>query len=94
MPTQNGGTNSRSGGMSVSLAVPNGHVLGGLAGLLVAAGPVQVKPLPWNNKFVGIYYHCLIPGFSVQQVVVGSFLPGHQQEQERKTSNRELKLLL
>ncbi|MBA0847142.1 hypothetical protein Goshw_013388 [Gossypium schwendimanii] len=59
MPTQNGGTKSRSGGMSISLAGPNGHVLGGgLAGLLVAAGPVQL--------------------------VVGSFLPGHQQEQKYK----------
>ncbi|KAG4136992.1 hypothetical protein ERO13_D07G043550v2 [Gossypium hirsutum] len=59
MPTQNDGTKSRSGGMSISLAGPNGHVLGGgLAGLLVAAGPVQL--------------------------VVGSFLPGHQQEQKYK----------
>ncbi|TYJ25370.1 hypothetical protein E1A91_A07G045400v1 [Gossypium mustelinum] len=59
MPTENGGTKSRSGGMSISLAGPNGHVLGGgLAGQLVAAGPVQV--------------------------VVGSFLPGHQQEQKHK----------
>ncbi|XP_021909392.1 AT-hook motif nuclear-localized protein 6 isoform X2 [Carica papaya] len=42
MPTENGGTKSRSGGMSVSLAGPDGRVLGGgLAGLLVAAGPVQ-----------------------------------------------------
>ena len=45
MPTENNGTKSRSGGMSVSLAGPDGRVLGGgLAGLLVAAGPVQVKP--------------------------------------------------
>uniref|UniRef100_A0A5B6ZXQ8 AT-hook motif nuclear-localized protein n=1 Tax=Davidia involucrata TaxID=16924 RepID=A0A5B6ZXQ8_DAVIN len=59
MPTDNGGTKSRSGRMSVSLAGPDGRVLGGgLAGLLVAAGPVQV--------------------------VVGSFLPGHQQEQKPK----------
>ncbi|XP_059449965.1 AT-hook motif nuclear-localized protein 6 [Corylus avellana] len=59
MPTNNGGTKSRSGGMSVSLAGPDGRVVGGgLAGLLVAAGPVQL--------------------------VVGSFLPGHQQEQKPK----------
>ncbi|KAJ6410703.1 hypothetical protein OIU84_007454 [Salix udensis] len=59
MPTENGGTKSRSGGMSVSLAGPDGRVVGGgLAGLLVAAGPVQV--------------------------VVGSFLPGHQQESKNK----------
>ncbi|KAL9237091.1 hypothetical protein vseg_011679 [Gypsophila vaccaria] len=43
MPTDNGIVKSRSGGMSVSLAGPDGRVLGGgLAGLLVAASPVQV----------------------------------------------------
>lgn len=43
MPSENGGTKSRSGGMSVSLASPDGRVLGGgVAGLLVAASPVQV----------------------------------------------------
>ncbi|CAL9136477.1 unnamed protein product [Musa acuminata var. zebrina] len=43
MPTENGGTKSRSGGMSVSLASPDGRVVGGgIAGLLVAASPVQV----------------------------------------------------
>ncbi|KAK4283202.1 hypothetical protein QN277_000178 [Acacia crassicarpa] len=64
MPTENGGTRSRSGGMSVSLAGPDGRVVGGgLAGLLVAAGPVQV--------------------------VVGSFLPGHQQEHKHKKQKME-----
>ncbi|KAL1294581.1 hypothetical protein HN51_055357 [Arachis hypogaea] len=59
MPTENGVTRSRSGGMSVSLAGPDGRVMGGgLAGLLIAAGPVQV--------------------------VVGSFLPGHQLEHKSK----------
>lgn len=44
MPTDNGGTKSRAGGMSVSLAGPDGRVLGGgLAGMLIAAGPVQVR---------------------------------------------------
>ncbi|KAM0945490.1 putative AT-hook motif nuclear-localized protein [Dioscorea sansibarensis] len=43
MPNENGGTRSRSGGMSVSLASPDGRVVGGgVAGLLVAASPVQV----------------------------------------------------
>ncbi|BAT83836.1 hypothetical protein LR48_Vigan03g066300 [Vigna angularis] len=43
MPTENQGTRSRSGGMSVSLSSPDGRVVGGgVAGLLVAAGPVQV----------------------------------------------------
>lgn len=64
MPTNNGGTKSRSGGMSISLAGPDGRVLGGgLAGLLVAAGPVQV--------------------------VVGSFLPSHKQEQKHKKQRIE-----
>ncbi|KAJ7970065.1 AT-hook motif nuclear-localized protein [Quillaja saponaria] len=62
--TENGATKSRSGGMSVSLAGPDGRVLGGgLAGLFVAAGPVQV--------------------------VVASFLPGHQQEQKPKKQRME-----
>ena len=42
-PTDNGGTRDRSGGMSVSLAAADGRVIGGgVAGLLVAASPVQV----------------------------------------------------
>ncbi|WOK98095.1 AT-hook motif nuclear-localized protein 1-like [Canna indica] len=43
MPTENGGTKSRSGGLSVALAGPDGRVVGGgVAGQLVAASPVQV----------------------------------------------------
>lgn len=43
MPTEIGGTKSRTGGMSVSLASADGRVVGGgVAGLLVAATPVQV----------------------------------------------------
>nr|XP_043635056.1 AT-hook motif nuclear-localized protein 6-like [Erigeron canadensis] len=43
MPNDIGGVKGRSGGMSVSLAGPDGRVLGGgLAGMLVAASPVQV----------------------------------------------------
>ncbi|VVA10980.1 PREDICTED: AT-hook motif nuclear-localized [Prunus dulcis] len=61
---ENAGTKSRSGGMSVALAGPDGRVVGGgLAGMLIAAGPVQV--------------------------VVGSFLPGHQQEQKPKKQRLE-----
>lgn len=51
MPTENAGTKSRSGGMSVSLAGPDGRVVGGgLAGMLVAAGPVQVRPISFKKK--------------------------------------------
>ncbi|XAR55003.1 hypothetical protein NMG60_11030369 [Bertholletia excelsa] len=43
MPTETGGIRNRSGGMSVSLASPDGRVVGGgVAGLLVAASPVQI----------------------------------------------------
>ena len=43
MPNETGGTRSRCGGMSVALAGPDGRVIGGgVAGLLVAASPVQV----------------------------------------------------
>ncbi|XP_020705981.1 AT-hook motif nuclear-localized protein 1 [Dendrobium catenatum] len=56
MPNENGGTKSRSGGMSVSLASPDGRVLGGgVAGLLVAASPVQVV--------VGSF----LPGYQLEQ---------------------------
>ncbi|KAJ0964351.1 hypothetical protein J5N97_029473 [Dioscorea zingiberensis] len=41
--SENGGTRSRTGGLSVALAGSDGRVLGGgVAGMLVAAGPVQV----------------------------------------------------
>ncbi|CAK9150212.1 unnamed protein product [Ilex paraguariensis] len=41
--TESGGQRSRTGGLSVSLAGPDGRVLGGgVAGLLTAAAPVQV----------------------------------------------------
>ncbi|XP_031503300.1 AT-hook motif nuclear-localized protein 10-like [Nymphaea colorata] len=41
--TETGGTRSRTGGLSVSLAGPDGRVMGGgVAGLLMAATPIQV----------------------------------------------------
>ncbi|KAF3336123.1 AT-hook motif nuclear-localized protein 1 [Carex littledalei] len=56
MPTENCGTRSRSGGMSVSLASPDGRVVGGgVAGLLVAASPVQVVVGSW------------MPGLQIEQ---------------------------
>ncbi|XP_010550568.1 PREDICTED: AT-hook motif nuclear-localized protein 6 [Tarenaya hassleriana] len=59
MPIGNGETKGRSGGMSISLAGQDGRVVGGgLAGLLVAAGPVQV--------------------------IMGSFIVGHQAEHKQK----------
>nr|XP_051195443.1 AT-hook motif nuclear-localized protein 7-like isoform X2 [Lolium perenne] len=65
-PTDNGGTRDRSGGMSVSLAAADGRVIGGgVAGLLVAASPVQV--------------------------VVGSFFPSYQMDQNAKKPVVEMK---
>ena len=44
MPAESEGTRSRVGGMSVTLASPDGRVVGGgVAGCLVAGGPVQVS---------------------------------------------------
>ncbi|KAK6947774.1 PPC domain [Dillenia turbinata] len=40
--SENGGPRSRTGGLSVSLASSEGHVIGGGIGALVAASPVQV----------------------------------------------------
>ncbi|CAN6461729.1 unnamed protein product [Victoria cruziana] len=43
LSSENGGAHSRVGGLSVSLASPDGRVIGGgVAGLLIAASPVQV----------------------------------------------------
>ncbi|CAA2968818.1 Hypothetical predicted protein [Olea europaea subsp. europaea] len=43
IPSETGGMRHRTGGMSISLASPDGRVVGGgVAGLLVAASPVQI----------------------------------------------------
>ncbi|KAK9273867.1 hypothetical protein L1049_018679 [Liquidambar formosana] len=53
-PTESGGTKSRAGGMTISLASPDGRIVGGcVAGLLIAASPVQVVVgsfLPGNHQ--------------------------------------------
>lgn len=44
--SDNGGIKSRTGGLSVSLASPDGRIIGGgVAGLLMAASPIQVRSL-------------------------------------------------
>ena len=69
MPTEIGGTKSRSGGMSVSLAGPDGRVVGGgLAGLLVAAGPVQVHhfvKVPKEIEIKKICYCWMAPDLKI-----------------------------
>lgn len=43
--TDSGGTRGPTGGLSISLAGPDGRVIGGgIVGLLMAAGPIQVRP--------------------------------------------------
>lgn len=57
MPSDNGVTKSRSGGMSVSLSGPDGQVIGGgLGGMLIAAGPIQV-----SMELPTFLVHLLIP---------------------------------
>lgn len=51
-----GGQRSRTGGLSVSLAGPDGHVLGGcVAGLLTAASPVQVFSIVTLNTYIVLH---------------------------------------
>jgi len=62
MPTESQGTRSRSGGMSVSLASPDGRVVGGsVAGLLVAASPVQVSSLSLSFEMKDGKLHFAFP---------------------------------
>lgn len=57
MPSEIGGTKSRSGGMSVSLAGSDGRVMGGgLAGMLIAAGPVQVLFSSNESNYKAVQY--------------------------------------
>lgn len=49
MHSETGGLRSLSGGMSVILSSPDGRIIGGrVAGLLVAASPVQVLILLYS----------------------------------------------
>ncbi|KAG6532089.1 hypothetical protein ZIOFF_005927 [Zingiber officinale] len=84
MPTENGGTRSRAGGLSVSLASPDGRVIGGgVAGLLVAASPVQVIVLT-------LHFLIITSNTFLCVVVVGSFLPSYQMEHKIKRSGVEV----
>ncbi|KAF8690116.1 hypothetical protein HU200_041354 [Digitaria exilis] len=48
---ENGGQRSRTGGLSVSLASPDGRLLGGgVAGLLIAASPIQIVLGSFNSE--------------------------------------------
>lgn len=56
--SERGGHRSRTGGLSVSLAGPDGRVLGGgVAGILTAASPVQVCFFP---SLKGAFQHLTV----------------------------------
>ncbi|RRT64226.1 hypothetical protein B296_00042007, partial [Ensete ventricosum] len=70
--TEDGSTRSRSGGLSIALAGSDGRILGGgVAGMLVAATPVQVKI---KCLLCMLQMSHLIVGSLLLQVVVGSFV--------------------
>ncbi|CAL5429770.1 unnamed protein product [Camellia sinensis] len=85
MPAETGGIRNRSGGMSVSLASPDGRVVGGgVAGLLVAASPVQRHRLI-VGKNIMVFYNTT----PWQNAYIGSFLAGNQHEQKPKKQKTE-----
>lgn len=56
--SDSGGARSRTGGLSVSLAGPDGRVIGGgIAGILTAAGPIQVRPSSLIYIRMELYTH-------------------------------------
>jgi hypothetical protein len=58
---ENGGQRSRTGGLSVSLAGPDGRLLGGgVAGLLIAASPIQVLPPPPLSPCRDNWKQCIV----------------------------------
>ncbi|RWW25129.1 hypothetical protein GW17_00010549 [Ensete ventricosum] len=90
--TETGGIRGRTGGISVSLAGPDGRVIGGgVAGLLLAAnygipdgtlgiGPVSsgIRIVTTRNLFNILHY----------QVVVGSFMPNAYKEKQAKPTHQ------
>jgi hypothetical protein len=62
LPSENGGQRSRSGGLSVCLSGPDGRVLGGsVAGLLMAAAPVQVQAEICEDNFTVVLSSLSLP---------------------------------
>lgn len=57
--SEDNGSRSRTGGLSVSLAGSDGRVLGGgVAGMLVAASPVQVSVYHCLHLLIELYCTC------------------------------------
>ncbi|KAJ7962220.1 AT-hook motif nuclear-localized protein 1 [Quillaja saponaria] len=88
MPTESQGARSRSGGMSVSLASPDGRVVGGgVAGLLVAASPVQVVvgsflPSSQHDQKPKKHKHDYAPGAVMRAVPMAYAAPLSNAEKE------------
>lgn len=84
MLSEVGGHKSRTGGLSTTLAGPDGRVFGGcVAGLLVASSPVQVV-FANVSHFLSPFIDCN-PRKSKCQVIVGSFIAEGQKDS--KTPN-------
>jgi hypothetical protein len=58
--SETGGVRRRNGMLNISMAKPNGEVVGGgVAGALIAAGPIQVSPCFSNIFKIGMTeYSC------------------------------------
>ena len=68
-----GGHRTRTGGLSVSLAGPDGRVLGGgVAGVLIACTPIQVCSFS-HTKLKSQYIIYAVKVFSISSI----FLPSH-----------------
>ena len=88
-----GGSRNRTGGLSVSLASPDGRVIGGgVGGVLIAASPVQVKCILLLSSYYVLkdhHYHvktCNLLNLDalLPQVIVGSFTWGGSKTKIKK----------
>lgn len=74
--SENNGNRSRIGGLSVSLAGADGRVLGGgVAGMLVAATPVQVL---FSPIYLSMYNCFSVDAFLYINLEPCLILPGHR----------------
>lgn len=68
--TESDGTRSRTGGLSVSLAGSDGRVLGGgVAGMLMAATPVQVHAATHPYPFIFPFHAMLVSEASLNALL-------------------------
>ena len=90
---EDGGPRNRTGGVSVSLSSPDGHVIGGGVAMLMAASPVQVSSFHSCLPFFDLAETCfpgskcrILVGF-LQQVVVCSFVHGNTKAKNKQVAD-------